>query len=134
MTVMLNDIHEGDRQNQTKHRIQGVNYDEVLYADDTICVSTDTRALNKLLADIEMEGQKYGLRLNKDKCVNLNMNMDEQQSFKNGEKLVKAEEAVYLGNTLSSRANVTAEIDRQIQQVNITLWKLNAYWKQFFRM
>ena len=49
--------------------------------------------------------------------------------FKNGEKLVKAEEAVYLGNTLNTRANVTVEIDKQIQQVSITLWNLNAYWK-----
>ena len=34
-----------------------------------------------------------------------------------------------MGNTLNSRANVTAEIDRQIQQFNITPSKLNAYWK-----
>ena len=57
------------------------------------------------------------------------MNTEEQQAFKNGEKLVKAEEAVYLGNTLNSRTNATAEIDRQMQQVNITRWKLEAYWK-----
>ena len=35
MTVVFHDIHEEDRQHLTKHRIQGVNYDEVLYADDT---------------------------------------------------------------------------------------------------
>ena len=52
-----------------------------------------------------------------------------QQTFKNGDKLVKAEEAVYLGNRLNSKTNATAEIDRQIQQVNITLWKLDVYRK-----
>jgi hypothetical protein len=53
MTVMFHDIHEGDPQNIVRHRIPGTTFDEVLYADDTICVSTDTRAMNKLLADIE---------------------------------------------------------------------------------
>ena len=37
-------------------------FDEVLYADDTICTTTDTRAMNKLLAAIETEGEKYGLK------------------------------------------------------------------------
>ena len=57
------------------------------------------------------------------------MSTEEQQTFKNGEKLIKAEETVYSGNTLNSKANMAAKIDRQIQQVNITLWKLNAYGK-----
>ena len=49
------------------------------------------------------------------------MNTDEQQTFKNGDKLVKAEEAVYLEDTLNYKTNATAEIDRRIQQINITL-------------
>jgi hypothetical protein len=68
MTVMFDDIHKDDKQNLIKHRMQGTNYDEVLYADDTICVSTNTMALNKLLASIEEEANKYGLTLNKTKC------------------------------------------------------------------
>ena len=52
MTVMFHDIHHGDKHNLLQHRIEATTYDEVLYADDTICVSTDTKAMNKLLADI----------------------------------------------------------------------------------
>ena len=96
----------------------------VFYADDTIVVSCE-----ELLEIFEIISGEYGLRLNKEKCANLNMNTDEQQTFENREKIVKAEEAVYLGNTLNSRAHVTAEIHRRIQQANITLWKLNAYWR-----
>ena len=51
-----------------KHRIPGIDFDEVLYADDTICVSTNTAAMNRLLAAIETEGNKYGMKLNKTKC------------------------------------------------------------------
>ena len=46
----------------------GANFDEVLYADDTILISTDTRVINKLLAKIEREGKKYGMKLNRGKC------------------------------------------------------------------
>ena len=110
-------------------RVPGAQFDIVFYADDTTVVSRTKEACELLLEKIEAIFEEHGLKLNKDKCVNLNMNTEEQQTLRNGEKLVKAEEAVYLGNTLSSKANVAAEIDRQIQQVNITLWKLNAYSK-----
>ena len=68
MTVMFHDIHGQDSQGLDRHRIIGANYDEVLYADDTICISTDTKAMNKLLASIEKEGAKYGMKLNRGKC------------------------------------------------------------------
>lgn len=55
MTTMFYDIHKTDAQNLAQHRIPGISYDEVLYADDTICVSTDTKAMNKLRAAIETE-------------------------------------------------------------------------------
>ena len=53
------------------------------------------------------------------------MNTEEQQSLGSGEVLENKEEATYLGNALNKRANVQEEIERQIQQVNITMWKLN---------
>ena len=37
-------------------RVQNTNFDEVLYADDSICVSTDTRVLNAHLRLIEKHG------------------------------------------------------------------------------
>jgi hypothetical protein len=52
-----------DPQNLTAHRICGANFDEIVYADDTICVSTNTKAMNKFLKDIEEEGEKYGLKI-----------------------------------------------------------------------
>ena len=49
--------------------------------------------------------------------------------FQRRKKLVGAEEAIYLGNTLNKRANAAAEVDKQIQQVRITMWKPHQYWK-----
>ena len=65
MTVMFHDIHEEDHLNLIRYRPNNCNFDEILYADDTILVSTDTRAMNKLLAEIEGAAELYGLKLNK---------------------------------------------------------------------
>lgn len=43
--------------------------------------------------------------------------------------MIKAEEATYLGNTLNSKANAMMEVAKQMEQVNITMWKLNCYRK-----
>ena len=57
MTVMFHDIHENDAVHTRRQRIAGTERDEVLYADDTICVSTDPKALNRLLHAIEVESE-----------------------------------------------------------------------------
>ena len=36
----------------------GMLFDEVVYADDTILITTDTRAMNKFLANIETDGEQ----------------------------------------------------------------------------
>ena len=57
MTVMSHDIHQELDGDLITHRIPGAEFDEVMYADDTICISTDTRTLNKFIAKIETEGK-----------------------------------------------------------------------------
>ena len=56
MTAMFHDIHQEDTIKMKKHRVVGTEEDEVLYADDTICISRDEKAMNRLLSAIEREG------------------------------------------------------------------------------
>ncbi len=65
MTVMFADKHRDDQLQTALHRVKGATVDEILYADDTICISEDEGALTRLLAAIEYEGSRYGRRLNK---------------------------------------------------------------------
>ena len=81
--------------------------------DDTIVVSRSKKACEELLERIERISGQYGLELNKDKCVNLNMNTEEQQTFRGRNKLMKAEEATYLGNTLNCKANAVTEVENR---------------------
>ena len=68
MTTMFHDVHQKTDNRLNKHRVPGAEFDEVTYADDTICISTDTKALNDFLKHIEREGLRYGMKLNKAKC------------------------------------------------------------------
>ena len=61
-----------DKEKKTKRkREKGMEEDEVLYADDTICMSEDEGAMNRILKAIETEGTYYGLRLNKNNCESM---------------------------------------------------------------
>ena len=102
MTTMFHDIHFSDRvgANLIRNRVAGMNFDEILYADDTICISEDTRTMYKLLAAIEEEETKYGLKLNKAKCEAVLTSHTANVHFANGEPVKRKEEVKYLGCVL----------------------------------
>ena len=65
MTVMFYDIKADDHLHIRQHRPINANFDEIMYADDTILICTDTRAINRFLAEVEDAALTYGLKLNK---------------------------------------------------------------------
>ena len=69
MSCLFHDIHHRDHLRTREHRIEGTTHDQVLYADDTICMSENEETMTRLIQAIEQEGATYGLRLNK-KSVN----------------------------------------------------------------
>ena len=77
----------------------------------------------------ELFSGKYGLRLNKDKCVAIQMNNDGVVHFENGEPLPKKFETTYLGNELNRDVNIKHEILNKMQEVRKTWYKLLPYWK-----
>ena len=129
MTVLFHDIHDSDHLNTIRHRQDNCNFDEIMYADDTILVSKDTRTLNKMLKEIEEAGEMYGLRLNKGKCVTICMYGNPDIKFKDGTRLQKVEEAVYLGVTLNNKLNMQKEIQKRISNTMIIWKRLGEFWK-----
>lgn len=57
MTVIFHDVHAHDAPRTERQRITGTDRDEVVYADDTICIAQTAAAINRLLAEIEIEGK-----------------------------------------------------------------------------
>ena len=74
-------------------------FDGVLYADDTICVSADTKTMNIFLASIGAEGAKYGLNLNKKKYGLVHTGRTHNVHFSDGTRIPLKEEVNYLDVT-----------------------------------
>ena len=97
--------------------------------DDTICISTDTRALNKLLAEIETEGVKYGLKLNKGKCEVLANVPQANVHFQDGTPVPRKQEVRYLGCHINSDCDVKREVNSRISTCMIVLKRLDLFWR-----
>ena len=115
-----------------EQRLENMDYDMVFYADDTIVFSKAIQGIEEILGHIKNISGEYGLRLNKGKCVNMNMNAVGEQKLgtqTEDHQMVGVESAMYLGNRLNKRASVKEEITYQMQQVTFTWKRLQTYWK-----
>ena len=132
MTAMFHDVHQEvyDKTDLVQHRVQGTSYDEVLYADDTICISSDTRSMNILIAEIEKQGAKYGLKLNKGKCEAI-VTGDKAANlhFGNGEKIKIKDKVKYLGAILNKTRDMDKEVKQRIAICMSTLKRLDLFWR-----
>ena len=68
MTTLFHDVHQKLDHKLRRHRVHGADFDEVTYADDTICITRSIKTMNDFIKSIEEEGMKYGMKLNKTKC------------------------------------------------------------------
>ena len=128
MTVIFEDIHYEIDRYMAAQRVPGTSFDEVVYADDTICIGTDTRKLNIFLKEIEQEGQKYGLKLNKDKCEAVTNRPGANIHYADGTPLTKKAEVKYLGCLLNQKGNTRTELGKRISNAMTTLKKLDLFW------
>ena len=77
---MFEDIHH----NLEINRFPGIDFSEILYADDTVLITQDAESMNKLLDKVESEALEMGLAFNKKKCAAIIFNSNDQVVFKNG--------------------------------------------------
>ena len=98
MTVLFHDVHQIHAPNTAAGRITGALFDEVTYADDTICVSQSETEIEKALKAIREEGEKYGLTLNKAKCEILKFGPVRTIRFEEGAEIRSKDKVKYLGS------------------------------------
>ena len=77
----------------------------------------------------EQVSSKYGLKLNRDKCVAIAMNNDGNIHFHDNTPLEKQYETRYLGNEINKEVNIKHEISNKINEVRLTWTRLHPYWK-----
>ena len=131
MSVIFDDIHCDDPNSLAKYRMIGAGFVDLLYADDTACILDDTRAMDKYLGSIEQEGLKYGLSLNKKKCVVLKTPNQREPNihFLDGTKLTHVEEVKYLKGKIHHGRDVNKELQENIKTANMTIKRLTYLWK-----
>ena len=101
-----------------------------LYADDTFLVGRHSRELNKILWTIEKHSSRYSMRLNKGKCVYINMGNKNTIKFQNGEELKKVEEADYLGAKITKKNLNRREVEERISKALEVCKKLKTFLKK----
>eukprot|EP00973_Karenia_brevis_P086978 12061335-Karenia_brevis.AAC.1 len=123
LTVMFDDIHRKNP-NLRKSHIAASNWTDLLYADDTLLIMKSTQQMNKLIWQIEIESEYYNLKLNKDKCIILEMKGTFNVRFRDNVPLKKKDHAKYLGAILQNTAERVDELKNRIRDT--ILWVRNA--------
>ena len=108
MHVVFHDINNETFTERVKGSIPGLNFTEILYADDTLLITSNARAAGKLLRAVESESLYYNLKLNKSKCSMISMIRDSRIAFADGTQLANVPETKYLGGLLTKRLSPKA--------------------------
>ena len=100
-------------------------------ADDTVLISTNSAATNRLLAEVEGVSKQFGLRLNRNTCcyiiyICMNGNV---VKFGDGQKLNRVEKTTYLGHQITQEIDVKHVIHHKIHQTLKTWFRLGTFWK-----
>ena len=128
MTALFHDIHH-DPEKLEPSRPPETSFDEVLFADDTICVSTSAEGLNGLVHRVDQHSQRYGVAVNKGKCELINFGVTGSIHFNNGKPILKQYQAKYLGCTLNEKGDTTSELNKRISDCHRTWRRLELFWK-----
>ena len=111
MTVMFDDIHNDLDSKIRSGRIDHINFMEILYADDTLLITKNAKAMNKLIAGIELESGYYNMKLNKGNCEVIAMNCNSNIHFSEDARLKLVSEAKYLGGNITRAADSRTEVE-----------------------
>ena len=86
---------------------------DVVYADDTLLMSSSPVLVQKLLDNVALTGRSYGLELNLDKTVSLRVRGQEYIFGVDGKSLKTKTVTVYLGSLLTTSGEVAPELSRR---------------------
>ena len=101
---------------------------DLLYADDTLLMSSSAAKLQLHMDLVVDEGSRYGLELSWSKTVAINIHNDGTLTQPNGEAVKKVSRAVYLGGMLTSSTSACPEVSRRIGEARGSFKSLEQCW------
>ena len=118
---MFYDVHQDMEDKLLEHRVPGAEFDEVTYADDTICITTEIQAMNEFIQKIEWQGFRYGLKLNRNRCELISTHSDADIHFQDNTKIQNVKSATYLGCTLGIKTTFREELGKRFANTMATM-------------
>ena len=101
---------------------------DVLYADDTLLVSQHQANLQQMLNAIVEEGRRYGLDLNWDKTVLMQVSTNKKIMRPDGSDIKTVRDAVYLGGLVSCDGRAATELSKRLGEASRTFKQLDTIW------
>ena len=105
-------------------------HDGLLYADDTLILTSSRQAADIMLHKIQGETNKYNMILNHRKCILFGMSSFGGVQYLGGGIMPVADRAPYLGTNMSAQGNPHFEASTRIASTTATLNKLDLFWKK----
>ena len=102
---------------------------EVVYADDTMLLSSSAACAQRHLDSVAAVGRTYGLELNLQKTVLLRIRGSEDIFGPDGQALTVKSQAVYLGGLLTTDGQSAPELSRRLGEARASFYSLAAVWK-----
>ena len=65
MTALFHDVHD---EISGEEKVKGIDFSEILYADDTLIVGKNGRDVTKIFRKVDGKSERYGMTSNKSKC------------------------------------------------------------------
>ena len=106
--------------------VNNMTFQELLYADDALAITKNTQTAKDYLRYIEEESEYYNIKLNRNKCVCITDNRNNQITFADGQKLKCVDETMNLGTQINKRVNPKIEINRRISSTMPILKRLTC--------
>ena len=126
--VMFEDVKRRSCDPRHRKKFQGINFQELLYADDTLVLAKSFKTANEYLHLIEEESTYLDLSLNHCKCCYIAYNCQGEVRFRNGDLMASTNEAKYLGAYITQTINPKHEIRKRISAAMAILKKLDIFW------
>ena len=132
-SVLLHDVDRrlAERMRDRPHLLVEPAYmvcTDLLYADDTLLLSSNVTKLQAHMDLVVDEGARYGLELNWSKTVAINILHDGVLRQPSGEPVKTVSQAIYLGGMLSAEASVAPEVSRRLGEARGSFKVLRRCW------
>jgi hypothetical protein len=115
--------------NLINHRLDGLDFNELAFADDTALITPSVRAMSKLLKSIEQKAARFDFFLSRTKCVCLSFNSNAQPKFADGTAVPTEGKTKYLGGVIHKRHNINGEIQFKIGSCFAIRIRSNFFWR-----